>query len=265
MLTAGGATLDPDGSNIKLVAGGWLKKLARGNAGADAVKVDGLKAIVALAPGGGLPRSAWGDEGLAAITAPLLLIQGDSDPVVDYTTGALAVFGGAVNADRYLLTYKQAGHSIALNPAPPEMRGSCGISTGSKTRFGGRTGSMRSTCTLYHCVSGSALAGDVDKRAYLDVPVVDSDAGEWKACGRDAMGSLQPRRRWRDFVEGLPATACKGHDAYGIESRRIRAPRSERCFLPKMDQRLAEAERNIGIAGVFAHHMQPYIDMLDNM
>lgn len=181
VLTAGGATLDPEGPNIKLVADGWLKKLARGSAGADAIKVHGLKAIVALAPGGGLPKSAWGAEGLAAVTAPLLLIHGDSDPVVDYKTGALAVFGGAVNADRYLLTYQQAGHSIALNPAPTEMRDSLWDVDWFEDPIWRQD---RVNAINLHFITAFLavhLHGDADKRSFLDVPVEQSDAGEWNA------------------------------------------------------------------------------------
>ena len=192
VLTAGGATLDPAGPNMGLVAGGWLRKLARGSMGADAIKVDGLKAIVALAPGGGLPKSAWGKEGLAAITAPLLLIQGDADPVVDFTTGALAVFGGAVNADRYLLTYKQAGHSIALNPVPVEMRGSVWDIDWFEDPIWRQD---RINAINLHFITAFLavhLRNETDKRAFLDVPVVDSDAGEWKASEGTPWGAYSP-------------------------------------------------------------------------
>jgi predicted dienelactone hydrolase len=192
VLTAGGATLDPEGPNVELVAGGWLKKIARGSAGADSVKVHGLKAIVALAPGGGLPKSAWGTEGLTAITAPLLLIQGDADPVVDYTTGALAVFGGAVKADRYLLTYKQAGHSIALNPVPAEMRGSVWDMDWFEDPIWRQD---RINAINLHFITAFLavhLRGEADKRAFLDVPVVDSDAGEWKAPDGKPWGAYSP-------------------------------------------------------------------------
>jgi predicted dienelactone hydrolase len=192
VLTAGGATLDPEGPNVELVAGGWLKKIARGSVGADSVKVHGLQAIVALAPGGGLPKSAWGTEGLAAITAPLFLIQGDADPVVDYTTGALAVFGGAVKADRYLLTYKQAGHSIALNPVPAEMRGSVWDMDWFEDPIWRQD---RINAINLHFITAFLavhLRGEADKRAFLDVPVVDSDAGEWKAPDGTPWGAYSP-------------------------------------------------------------------------
>jgi predicted dienelactone hydrolase len=208
VLTAGGATLDPEGPNMALVADGWLKKLARGNPGA--IKVQGLKAIVALAPGGGSPRSAWGDEGLAAITAPLLLIQGDSDPVVDYKKGALAVFGGAVNADRYLLTYKQAGHSIALNPAPPEMRGSLWDIDWFEDPIWRQD---RINAINLHFITAFLavhLRGEGEKRSYLDVPVEESDAGEWSAPDGIPWGAFSPGGEGITLWKGFQRRHARG-------------------------------------------------------
>jgi hypothetical protein len=177
---------------MALVADGWLKRIARGGTSTDAIKVHGLKAIIALAPGGGSPRSAWGSEGLAAITAPLLLIHGDSDPVVDYTTGALAVFKGAVNADRYLLTYKQAGHSIALNPAPTEMRGSLWDIDWFEDPIWRQD---RINAINLHFITAFLavhLRDESDKRSFLDVPVEQSDAGEWAAPDGTSWGAHSP-------------------------------------------------------------------------
>ncbi len=192
VLTAGGASLDPAGPNMDMVAGGWLQKIARGNAGAQAIRVDGLKAIIALAPGGGFPKSAWGAQGLAAITAPLMLIQGDSDPVVDYKSGALAVFGGAVSADRYLLTYKQAGHSIALNPAPAQMRGSVWDMDWFEDPVWRQD---RINAINLHFITAFLavhVRGEANGQAFLDVPVVDSDTGEWNAPDGTPWGAYSP-------------------------------------------------------------------------
>ena len=59
VLAAGGAGLDPAGPNMDQVAGGWLKRLAHGASAEAEGKVPGVKAIVAIAPAGGAPRSAW--------------------------------------------------------------------------------------------------------------------------------------------------------------------------------------------------------------
>ena len=192
VLTAGGASLDTEGPNMALVAGGWLKKFARGTAGAREIVVPGVKAIVALAPGGGFPKSAWGAEGLSAINAPLFLIQGDADPVVDYKTGALAVFGGAVNADRYLLTYKQAGHSVALNPVPPEMRGSVWDMDWFEDPIWRQDRINAINLHFITAFLGLHLRGDGTLAAYLNVGVENSDDGVWNAPPGTPWGAYSP-------------------------------------------------------------------------
>ena len=122
VLTSGGASLDPKGPAMGFIPGGALLPYAKGAAKANEIRVQGLKAIVAIAPAGGGALAAWNSEGLADITASLFLISGDRDPTVDYKTGALTIFNQAVHSDRYLLTFREAGHALGLNPAPPEMQ-----------------------------------------------------------------------------------------------------------------------------------------------
>ena len=192
VLTAGGASLDPEGPNMALVAGGWLKKHARGTGGAGTIVVPGVKAIVSLAPAGGSPKSAWGAEGLAGIVAPLLLIQGDADPTVDYKTGALAVFAGAVRSDRYLLTYKQAGHNVSLNPAPPQMRGNAWDMDWFEDPIWRQD---RMNAINLHFITAFLavhLRGEVALGDYLNVPVENSDDGIWKAPDGTPWGAYSP-------------------------------------------------------------------------
>ena len=53
VLTAAGATLDPDGGAVKLVPGGLMLPFARGGAMRDSLTVKGLLAVVAISPAGG--------------------------------------------------------------------------------------------------------------------------------------------------------------------------------------------------------------------
>jgi predicted dienelactone hydrolase len=122
VLTAAGASLDPAGPPTHYVPGSFLQPYVRGAVLQDSVTVKGLAAVVAISPAGGGTLAAWGTEGLKGIKTPLLLIAGDADRTVDYGTGARAIFDAAVNAQRYLLTLKGAGHSIGLSPAPEAMR-----------------------------------------------------------------------------------------------------------------------------------------------
>lgn len=203
VLTAGGASLDPEHPNMDLVPGGWLKKYARGSSGAAEIVVPNVKAIIALAPGGGGDQTAWGKDGLAGITAPLLLIAGDSDPVVGYEKSAKAFFERAVNSDRILLTYKQAGHSIALNPVPAVMRRSLWDIDWFEDPVWRQD---RINAINLHFISAFLavhLRGDAGKRAYLDVPVEESDKGEWNAPVGTPWGAYGPGGEgvtlWRGF------------------------------------------------------------------
>jgi predicted dienelactone hydrolase len=192
VLTAGGASLDPDGPNVGLVAGGYLKRIARGGPDEASAKVPGVKAIVAMAPAGGQPRSAWGSEGLRDITAPLLLIHGSSDLTVDYKTGSLALFEGVTHAERYLLTFKQAGHEIGINPPPPEMKGTLW----DQDWFADPVWRPdRVNAINLHFITAflaMTLKGDAKARTWLDVPVENSDDGVWNAPTGTPWASYSP-------------------------------------------------------------------------
>lgn len=78
-----------------------------------------IKAVVAFAPWG-MERGVWNAEGLAGLTRPTLFVAGSKDDVSGYEKGIKAIYDGAVNADRYLLTYLNARHNVAPNPPPAE-------------------------------------------------------------------------------------------------------------------------------------------------
>jgi len=78
-----------------------------------------IKAVVAFAPWG-MERGVWDSTGLKNLIVPTFFIAGNQDDVSGYEKGTKAIFNGAVNADRYLLTYENARHNTAPNPPPPE-------------------------------------------------------------------------------------------------------------------------------------------------
>jgi predicted dienelactone hydrolase len=191
VLTAAGATFDPAGPPTQLVPGDLLRPYVRGGAMQNAMSIRGtpgvtLRAVVAIAPAGGGTLAAWGAEGLSGITAPLLLIAGDSDRTVDYVTGARAIFDQTTHAQRYLLTFKGAGHSIGLSPAPAAMRARLWDQdwfedpVWRKDRVNGIN---------VHFISAfldEYVKGDVSRAAYLNVPTPDSSRGEWPAAPASA-------------------------------------------------------------------------------
>ena len=223
VITAGGASLDPDGPNMSLVAGGYLRRIARGAAKAADIRVPGVKAIVALAPAGGGPVGAWGAAGLAEISAPLLLIAGEFDATVGYNRAAKAFFEGAVNSERTLLTFKQAGHAIGLNPAPPEMRGGLWDLDWFADPVW-RTD--RVNAINLHFITAFLdvhLRGKMERRSYLQVPVERANDGTWDAPAGTP---------WQAYSPGGPGVSLwkgfqRGH-ARGLELRHLQPGESDR-------------------------------------
>jgi predicted dienelactone hydrolase len=76
-----------------------------------------IKAVVAFAPWG-MKNGAWDAAGLAGLAVPTFFIAGSQDDISGYEDGIKAIFKGAINTDRYLLTYANARHNVAPNPPP---------------------------------------------------------------------------------------------------------------------------------------------------
>ncbi|WP_229419489.1 alpha/beta hydrolase family protein [Pseudoduganella dura] len=103
---------------VAYVSGGALAIHQQGNPRFDARRDPRIKAVVAIAPWGGAGK-IWDAAGLAGMRTPTLFIGGDQDDISGYEDGVLRLFQGAVNADRYLLTYRGARHNTAPNSPPP--------------------------------------------------------------------------------------------------------------------------------------------------
>jgi predicted dienelactone hydrolase len=182
VLTAAGATLDPDGGAVKRVPGGLMLPFARGGAMHNSFDVKGLRAVVAISPAGGGSLASWGPEGLRMITAPLLLVSGDSDRTVDYTTGARAIFDMTSGAHRYLLTFKGGGHAIGLSPVPDAMRKTLWDQDWFEDPVWRKD---RINAINVHFITAFLdryVKGDESRAAYLDVPETESAAGVWPAA-----------------------------------------------------------------------------------
>jgi predicted dienelactone hydrolase len=179
VLTAAGATLDPKGPPTQMIPGGLLLPFVRGGAQSGEVSVKDLKAVVAISPAGGGTLAAWGAEGLRALDVPMLLIQGDHDRTVDYATGAHAIFEGAVNAPRYLLTFLGGGHAIGLNPPPESMRKRLWDQEWFQDPVWRAERVNEINAHFITAFLDRYVKGDESRRAYLDVPVTKSAEGVW--------------------------------------------------------------------------------------
>jgi dienelactone hydrolase len=172
-----------------------------------------VRAVVALAPWGGQPDAmAWRNADLGTLRAPLLVIDGDRDDVVDFERGVKRIFAAANQSDRYLLVYREAAHNIAGNPmtlpagadfqtieflTDPVWR---------KERIEAINAHFIGAFLDLH------LKGDAAKRKYLDVPTPLAADGQWPSqfgqqWGGTVAGDNQPnywrgfQRRWAQGLE----------------------------------------------------------------
>src|SRR5918993_2378403 len=79
-----------------------------------------IKAAIAIGPWG-MQNGFWDLDGLKGIRTPVMFVGGSADDVSGYDKGTRAIYQGAINADRYLLTFINANHNAAAPiPAPSE-------------------------------------------------------------------------------------------------------------------------------------------------
>ncbi len=180
VLAAGGATLDPNGGLVASVPGGLLQPFARGGPQSALLVAPAVKAVVAFAPAGGA-FGAFGAEGIAAIKSPLLLIAGDHDLTVDYTSGARAYFDQAIHSNRYLLTFLGGGHALGLGPAPPEMRTDLWNQDWFEDPVWRKDRLVSISLHFITAFLDRYVRDDTGRSAYLDGLVVESSNGKWDA------------------------------------------------------------------------------------
>jgi predicted dienelactone hydrolase len=210
VLTAAGAVLSPQGGACALVPQGELSAYAAGGVREGSIAVANLKAVVAISPWGGALH-AWGETGLGLVSAPILFIAGDRDSTVDYRSGARAFFDATTHAQRYLLTFKGAGHALGLNPAPVEMRRKLWDFEWFEDPVWRKERIIGVNLHLITAFLDRFVKDDASRSAYLDVPVADSALGQWAAPSNAAYDAVSPGGSgvtlWKGFqrrhAEGL--------------------------------------------------------------
>ncbi len=155
-----------------------------------------VKAVVAFAPWG-MERGVWDAEGLKGLKKPTLFIAGSQDDISGYEKGIKAIYEGAVNADRYLLTYMNARHNVAPNPPPAESL-TPGLHIDEYYRYADSSWGQRKINNVnQHFVTaflGTHLKGE-DHSKFLDIPE-NSNEKDWpgfKPRSSTGMELLQAR------------------------------------------------------------------------
>ena len=163
-----------------------------------------VKAAIAIGPWG-MQAGFWDAEGLKGIKTPVLFVAGSADEVSGYEKGTRAIYNGAVNADRYLLTFINAGHNAAAPyPAPAEVMTDPPAPAGSPfTHYADAVwDTTRMNNILQHFATAYFdlhLKGDRDKQAYFDLVPNGKDAVF--AVGRDGTPT-SAHNYWKGFKRG---------------------------------------------------------------
>ena len=214
-LATAGADYDPLSNSLKqLPAEAQVAMLAK-----DPAIAARIKALVTIAPWGGQPANrSWSAASLANIKAPVLMIDGDQDDIVDFKQGVSWIFGSLTGTERHLLSFANARHNVGGNPVPENI----GSNFSAKEYFaepvwrGDRLNAINQ-----HFITAfldMTLKGDVRKAAYLDVPTPLASEAVWPASfgeqlGGKTAGDGEPKY-WRGFQRRW---------ALGLELRKLKA------------------------------------------
>jgi predicted dienelactone hydrolase len=156
-----------------------------------------VKAVVAIAPWG-MNRGFWDEAGLAGIEKPIFIIAGSADDVSIYED-IRRIYEGAVNADRYLLTFENANHNAAAPIAAPSE-----VWTASDGEHFGHYSdpvwdTVRMNNITQHFVTaflGRHIKGDGSMDGYLDL-IEEASSGVY-AANED--GTFRPGHTyWKGF------------------------------------------------------------------
>jgi predicted dienelactone hydrolase len=152
-----------------------------------------IKAAIAIGPWG-MPSGFWDADGLKGIRTPVMFVAGSNDTTSGYEKGTRAIFEGAVNADRYLLTFVNANHNAAAPmPAPVEVMTKPGLTQRIFDYYNDPVwDNLRMNNIFDHFATayfGLLLKGEQDKQSYLDLAVNGKD-GTWKGFKRNTAVGL---------------------------------------------------------------------------
>ncbi len=165
-----------------------------------------VKAAVLFAPWGGSVGTdrtgLWDQASLSKIDVPTFWVGGSQDDIAGYA-GIVHLFEASVKSKRYLLTYDDALHNVAPNPAPPEAK-----TWAQASRWADPVWDTRRMNNINeHFVTAFLdfyIKGDASARVFLEPKVEDSNAGVY-ALNKD--GTKAP-----DFTywPGFPPRSALG-------------------------------------------------------
>lgn len=180
VLNHAGAGYNAESATFGFVAGQNLSVLAEGHKDFSSQTPDAIKAVIAISPWGAQSSvEMWDDSVFSNITAPLLLIVGDQDDIVGYEDGVQDVFHNATSTERHLLVFQNAMHNLVQVAAPPIARSDIRLWEAFEDPVWQREKIHSINRHFVTAFLDLHLKGMDERRAYLDVPTVSSNDGEW--------------------------------------------------------------------------------------
>ena len=176
----GGGYSDASVTGAQAPPNGLLAERAASNPAYQKARDPRIKAAIAIGPWG-MQGGFWDAEGLKGIRTPVLFIAGSADDVSGYEKGTRAIYQGAVNADRYLLTFVNANHNAAAPmPAPLETYRASGTAAPAFSHYADAVWDTARMNNIFHHFAtayfGLHLKGEQDKQAYFDAVPNGKDA-----------------------------------------------------------------------------------------
>jgi len=173
-----------------------------------------IKAAIAIGPWG-MQGGFWDLEGLKGIRTPVMFVAGSVDDVSGYEKGTRAIYQGAVNADRYLLTFVNANHNAAAPiPAPAETYTSDTTRPSPFTHYADAVWDTARMNNIFNHFATAFLAvhlkGEPDKQAYLNVVPIGKDAVH--AMDRDGKPTAT-HNYWKGFKRATAVGLMLEHAA----------------------------------------------------
>jgi hypothetical protein len=126
---------------------------------------------------------------LAQITLPSLFIDGDLDDVSDYAKGVRPLWQAMTGSDRYLLSFQNARHNIAVNDAPPELKDYFQFRERLEEPVWRTDRILAINIHMITAFLDWTLKGDDAARSYLDVPTPLANDGVWPIGQGEQVGA----------------------------------------------------------------------------
>ncbi len=199
----GGGYSDASVSGAQAPPNKLLAERAASNPAYQQARDPRIKAAIAIGPWG-MQGGFWDAEGLKGVRTPILFIAGSADDVSGYERGTRAIYQGAVNAERYLLTFVNANHNAAAPmPAPLETYRASGTAAPAFSHYADAVWDTARMNNIFHHFAtayfGWHLKGEPDKPAYFDVVPNGKDAVY--AMDRDGKPTAT-HTYWKGFKRG---------------------------------------------------------------